>query len=317
MGELDYAVEPEVECSDNDSNDAAFVRATATIGGRDAVEEYTACKIFPLAANFRFESMPLGTTPVSRVETPLLMFAMGTIAAEYADHFLAEVETETEKVLGSFGPREYDALRWVNIPNGGRLNRDFKQMGVLYSPRPGPGSTASQSANRKRKAVVAKKTAAKKAKAGSGPASSSRVVLPPPKAGPTKKVSVLKISHPKARPGPRGTSAIELALAKPLGVSKKFCLLHVAASSQARAAGVATTHTARVPAFDNLGDDSSPDVREVPSPGATMEKPASPPPSTSGEFLRFSFMILTTSLDDFFLQALPGLCPCQMFHWRT
>jgi hypothetical protein len=37
MGELDYAIEPEVEYSDSDPNDAAFVRATVTIGGHDAV----------------------------------------------------------------------------------------------------------------------------------------------------------------------------------------------------------------------------------------------------------------------------------------
>jgi hypothetical protein len=31
MSELDYAIEPEVECPDNYPNDDAFVRATATI----------------------------------------------------------------------------------------------------------------------------------------------------------------------------------------------------------------------------------------------------------------------------------------------
>jgi hypothetical protein len=33
MSELDYAIEPEVECPDNDPNDAAFVRVTTTSGG--------------------------------------------------------------------------------------------------------------------------------------------------------------------------------------------------------------------------------------------------------------------------------------------
>jgi hypothetical protein len=32
MGKLDYVVEPEVECLDNDPNDAAFIWATITIG---------------------------------------------------------------------------------------------------------------------------------------------------------------------------------------------------------------------------------------------------------------------------------------------
>jgi hypothetical protein len=83
MSELDYAIEPEVECPDNDPNDAAFVHEIATIGGRDAVKEYVVCKVYPLAVSFDFESAPLGTTPVSKVETPLPLFAMGTIAVEH------------------------------------------------------------------------------------------------------------------------------------------------------------------------------------------------------------------------------------------
>jgi hypothetical protein len=55
---------------------------------------------------------------------------------------------------------------------------------------------------------------------------------------------------------------IELALAKPVGVSKKFHLLDAVGSSHGpHAMGVATTHAARVVAFNNLSDDSSLDVR--------------------------------------------------------
>jgi hypothetical protein len=71
-------------------------------------------------------------------------------------------------VLGSFRPREYNALRVANILNGGRLTRVLEQMRVPYFPRPQPGSAASQSANNKRKAEVANKLAAKKANAGLG-----------------------------------------------------------------------------------------------------------------------------------------------------
>jgi hypothetical protein len=88
-----------------------------------------ACKIFPLAASFGFKSVPLGTTPILRVETPLPLFAIGIIATEHTDHFLAEVETETKKVLGSFGLREYVALRLVNIPNGDHLNAFLSKWG--------------------------------------------------------------------------------------------------------------------------------------------------------------------------------------------
>jgi hypothetical protein len=123
-------------CSNNDPNDASFVWVAATIEGRDAVENYVACKIFPLAASFGFESVPLGMTPMSKVKIPLPLFAVGTIAAEHANHFSAEVETEAERVLVSFRPREYVALRVVNILNGGHLNHVLEQMGVSYFSYP-------------------------------------------------------------------------------------------------------------------------------------------------------------------------------------
>jgi hypothetical protein len=115
MSELDYAVVPEVECPNNDPNNAAFVRVTTTIGGHDVVEEHLAWKLYLLAASFDSESVPLGMTPVSKVETPLPLFIVGTIVVEHVDQFLVKVETEAGRVLGSFRPREYDALRVTNI----------------------------------------------------------------------------------------------------------------------------------------------------------------------------------------------------------
>jgi hypothetical protein len=111
---------------DDDPNNAAFVWATPTIGGRDAVEEYVACKMYPLAVGFGLKSMPVGMTLVSKVETCLPLFVVGTFVVEHADHFLEEVEMDADRVLGSFGPREYDALAVANIPNGGHRNRVFE-----------------------------------------------------------------------------------------------------------------------------------------------------------------------------------------------
>jgi hypothetical protein len=67
MSVLDYTVEPEVECLDDDLNDVAFVRAITTIGGRDAVEEFVACKMFPLASGFGFKDVTIGMTPVLKI----------------------------------------------------------------------------------------------------------------------------------------------------------------------------------------------------------------------------------------------------------
>jgi hypothetical protein len=54
------------------------------------------------------------------------------------------------------------------------------------------------------------------------------------KAAPTKKVGVLKIIQLKLRPESRGMSEIELALAKPIRVSKKFCFSDVRAPCWAK-----------------------------------------------------------------------------------
>jgi hypothetical protein len=164
MSELDYAVEPEVECPDDDPNDAAFVQATATVGGRDVVEEYIACKMYPLVAGFGLDSVLLGMTPVSKVETPLPLFTVGNVAVEHADHLLAEIETEAKKVLGSFEPKEYDALCMVKILNGSRLNRVLEQMGVPYASRPLPVTEASHATIKKWKAEVSRRQVVKRAK---------------------------------------------------------------------------------------------------------------------------------------------------------
>jgi hypothetical protein len=106
------------------------------LSGVVMLSKSVACRVYPLAVGFNFESVPLGITPMLKVETPLPQFVVGTIAAEHTDHFWAEVETETDRVLGSFGPRIYDALMAVNIPNDGDIYRVFEQMGVSYFPRP-------------------------------------------------------------------------------------------------------------------------------------------------------------------------------------
>jgi hypothetical protein len=86
MSELDYAMEPKEECSNNDPNDAAFIWATATIRGRDTIEEHFACKMYPLTASFGFKVTTFGMTPMSKVETALPLFAVGAIATEHVDH---------------------------------------------------------------------------------------------------------------------------------------------------------------------------------------------------------------------------------------
>jgi hypothetical protein len=230
--------------------------------------------MYPLASGFGFRDVAIGTTAVSKVETPLPIFTMEAISAEGADHFLAKVEMDAEKVLGSYGPREHDALMTVKLPNGGRINQVFEQMGVPYAPRLLPGTEAFQIATKKRKTDVSKKPSAKKMKIFQGKAA-------PAKAAPPNKMSVVKVTRPKAKPGPRGTSEIELVLAKLIRLSKKFRFLDMPSISQSRrdeahhAVQTGSKRASRVIFFDNL-DDSSPDAREASPPERATEVP--PPP---------------------------------------
>jgi hypothetical protein len=54
--------------------------------------------MYLLAAGFGFKDVAFGTTPVSKVETALPLFAIGAAAVEHADHVLVEIETEAEAV---------------------------------------------------------------------------------------------------------------------------------------------------------------------------------------------------------------------------
>jgi hypothetical protein len=109
--------------------------------------------------------------------------------------------------LGSYRPKEHDACITAKLLNGGCLNQAFKKLGVAYAPHSMSGTNAFTAATRKRKVDV-----------------TSRVAL-------VKKVGIVKIVRPKTRLGPRGMSMIELALVKPIVVSKNFCFSYVPNSS--------------------------------------------------------------------------------------
>jgi hypothetical protein len=125
-----------------------------------------ACKMYLLASSFDFKGVTLGTTPVLKVHTPLPVFPVEIVFAENARRILTEVETEVEKILGSFRPKEYDALTTAKLPNGGHLNRVFEQIRLAFAPHRLPDGEASEVARKKRKAEVSKKPAAKKVKTG-------------------------------------------------------------------------------------------------------------------------------------------------------
>jgi hypothetical protein len=48
MTKLDYLTEVPSSCGLEDANFTAFIQATSLIGGRDDVEEFLACGLWPL-----------------------------------------------------------------------------------------------------------------------------------------------------------------------------------------------------------------------------------------------------------------------------
>jgi hypothetical protein len=133
MSVLDYTMEVEVDCLDTDVCDTTFIRATTMIGGRDAVDEFLACGMYPLSSGFGFKDVAIATTAGSKVETTILIFPVEAIPTESTNRFLVKVETDAEKILGRYGPREHDACVLAMLPNSGHLNRVLEQMGVPYA----------------------------------------------------------------------------------------------------------------------------------------------------------------------------------------
>jgi hypothetical protein len=103
MSALDYLTEPTITCPDTDANDDDFVRATSMIGDHVVVEEFRACGMHLLSANFGFREITDDETPMLKLIVPLLDFHTVKAEGECDAQFLAKVELEAENIMGSYG----------------------------------------------------------------------------------------------------------------------------------------------------------------------------------------------------------------------
>jgi hypothetical protein len=92
MTKLNFMMDPPFDCPDDEVSDASFVRATRTIGGRDAVEEYMVCSLFPLSVSFELGEVGDGETPVLKRSAPMPDFQATRLLEETTDQFLVRVE---------------------------------------------------------------------------------------------------------------------------------------------------------------------------------------------------------------------------------
>jgi hypothetical protein len=118
----------------------------------DAIEEFLACGIYPPAADFSFGEVAEALIAVSKVMAPLLDFRI--VRVDGGDHaqFLAKVELEAERIVGSYDPREHEACIKL-LPNGSYLNQAFEKAGVAYAVRLAPDTEASIEASKRRKVM--------------------------------------------------------------------------------------------------------------------------------------------------------------------
>jgi hypothetical protein len=107
--------------------------------------------MYPLSSGFDFRDVAISMTAMSKVEMALPVFPVEAIPTESANCFLAKVETNAKKLLGSYVPREHDVCVLATLPNGGHLNQVFEEMGVPYAPRPLSGTEAFTAVTKKQK----------------------------------------------------------------------------------------------------------------------------------------------------------------------
>jgi hypothetical protein len=99
---LDFRTEPPFDCGDDNSGDAAFVRATKFIGGQETMEEFVACSMHPLAAGVDFDKVATLVTPMSKLRVPLPKFVAVCKDDEDDVQFLSRVELEAKGIVGSY-----------------------------------------------------------------------------------------------------------------------------------------------------------------------------------------------------------------------
>jgi hypothetical protein len=125
--------------TDDEAGDVAFIKATRTIGGRDAIEEYMASGLFPLLVSFNLGEIAEEETLVSKLPVPLPEFPVARCSEEMNDGFWARMELAAVNVVGRYVRGEHKACVEM-VPNRGRVNRVLEQANLPYEPHLEPVS---------------------------------------------------------------------------------------------------------------------------------------------------------------------------------
>jgi hypothetical protein len=157
---MNFHMKPISSDTTQDLIDDAFVWASQNIRGRDVVEEFLSCGIWPLSTGIDFEHVKVDFNLVSWLKMLLPKFPKRRQGEKDDVRFLERVEQEARNIVGSYMRTKNEAYL-ASIPNNDRLNRVLELTGVSYGPHPVP---VSAEVLKKRKADAAAKVSGKRSK---------------------------------------------------------------------------------------------------------------------------------------------------------
>jgi hypothetical protein len=134
MSCLNFRMNPSFDCADDGLSNGTFVWASKHNGGQDAMKEFIACNIWPMAVGISFEQVKVGVTSVSKLKVLLSRFVVAREDDEDDVKFLARAEKEARVLGGSYTRPEHKA--YAVLLNNGCLNRVLELAGVAYGPHP-------------------------------------------------------------------------------------------------------------------------------------------------------------------------------------
>jgi hypothetical protein len=113
-----------------DDDFAAFIEANSLIEGRDAVEEFLACGLWPLGEQFGFR-VEAKESPLSKVMVPMPQITVAIEERDSEAKFVVCVENVTNMLVGKYNIVEHKAYQGLRH---GRLNRIFELARVHCQP---------------------------------------------------------------------------------------------------------------------------------------------------------------------------------------
>jgi hypothetical protein len=137
MSALNFHTKLSIRDSGVDLSNDAFIWASRNVGGRDAMEVFVSCDVWPLPTGVSFEHVKVDSTPISKLKISLPRFPLCHEDEEDDAHFLVRGKQEARNIMGSYTHTEHEACL-ACLPNSGRLNRVLEVAGVANAPRPVP-----------------------------------------------------------------------------------------------------------------------------------------------------------------------------------